>query len=1807
MQRKVLLSILPLLCALVLWQPLSLAAEQPWIVFEPTAENAKGKHIVLLAGDEEYRSEEALPMLAKILSRRHGFKCTVVFSVNPDGTINPDKSDSISHPKALDSADLILMALRFRKWPDAEMKHFVDAYQRGVPIVALRTSTHAFQFPGSSGYREFNNFGKRVLGENWVTHWGRHKVEATRGIIEPSAKDHPILRGVKDVFGDSDVYEAYPPADATILMRGQVLKGMKPEDPPASYKKRRASDREEQDVNDPMMPISWTREFKNEAGNVNKIFCTTLGAATDLISEGSRRMVVNAVYWALGMDVPQEADVRAVGEFKPTMYGFGTYIKGVRPSDHAIKSEGASGSPLRLNSGDRIAILGNALSDRLQHSGHFETLIHAYYPEHDLVFRNLSAAGDEVSTWYRSENFGSRDQWLGRVKADVIFAFYGFNESTKGSEGLAKFKADLDKFVKETKSKNFSGKGAPRIVLFSPVANERHQDRNFPDPEANNANLTAYTAAMEEVAAANSVQFVNLFAPSKKLYTEAAQRGQSLTVNGHYLSEEGDRLLAPIKFESVFGRTPPAKDSAALEKLREVVNEKNWQWHQRYRTVDGYNVYGGRSALAYQADKPGFISDRQAPPPHISNYKVMQEEMAQRDVMTENRERRVWAIARGGDLAVDDSNLPPVSSVPSNRPGSNPDGSHVFLSGEEAIAKMTVHSGMEVNLFADEARFPELINPVQIAWDTRGRLWVAAWENYPSRRPTSARGDSLLVFEDTNGDGRADKMTVFADNLNAPTGFQLYKDGVLVVQAPDLWFLRDTDGDGRADWVDRVLMGLDSADSHHTANAVAWDPFGGIYLSDGVFHRTQLETRDGPLRNSDGAVYRFEPRTGKLEMYTYFAWVNPHGRVFDRWGNDLITDATGNHTYYGPAMSGWIDLNRGKHPSIRQFWDRPSRPCAGTGMISSRHFPEEFQGDFLNCNVISFLGIYRVKVTEEGSGLKGETMEHLVHSTDPNFRPADVNVGPDGAIYFADWHNPIIGHMQHHLRDPNRDHRHGRIYRITYKGRPLLKPARIHGAPIPELLELLKSTENQTRELAKVELEKHDSQKVIAAVQSWIKTLDQKHSDYEHHMMEALWVHQWHNIVNAELLHRMLRSPEPRARAAAGRVLCHWRDRVSDSLASFKKLAEDEHPRVRLEAVRAASFYRAPEAADVALTILKRPMDYYLEYVLNETLRQLEPYWRKGINDGVPIAADNPAGIDRLVGSLSTAELQKLPRTPGVLTAILTRPGMTDSDRMVALDALATARNASRVNELLRLLGSTKKGEVATAENLARLFPVMPPAELKSARARILEFAQNGVSAGVRQSAWAALALADDSFDQAWEQASKSPESLADLLSSIPLIMNADFRAKAYAKASPLLSQLPPALQAVSGKSGTSGRYVRIELPRTGTLTLAEVQVISEGQNIARQGKATQSSTAHGGDASRAIDGRTDGAYGSGTQTHTRENEKNPWWELDLGSERPIESITVWNRSEGGGTYAKRLDGFTLAVLDGSRREVFKKEGIPAPAENVSTPVSGGNPIAAVRRAAIRALITMPDEQHAVFMSLGGLITKGEEIVAAAQGIRVLPRPAWCKETAGTAAPALVAWAKKIPAGERTSQDYIETVQVASDLATLLPAEKAAELQRELRDLRVAVFVIRAVREQMRFDTTRIVVEAGKPFEIIVENPDFMPHNLVVMRPGAREKLGPIMEVMLPDQLDSQGRAFVPRSPEILAATKLLEHGQKETLKMTAPKTEGTHEFVCTFPGHWQVMWGQLIVTNDVEGYLQKNPEPPAQATSTAHAHDHFE
>jgi hypothetical protein len=325
---------------------IAVAASAAGVVYEGKDGPGKGKHIVLLSGDEEYRSEEVVTHLGRILAVHHGFKCTVLYSINPESKeIDPTTKNNIPGIEALDTADMCVMFLRFRELPDEQMKHFVDFVNSGKPIMGLRTSTHAFAYSkdSKSAYAKFHwkseswpgGFGRQVLGETWVAHHGWHAHEATLGVVEQSAKDHPILRGVKQVFGPTDVYTAAPPSDCTILMRGQVLTGMNPTDPPV-VGKQKPTDKYEK--NNPMQPIVWLRNYTGECGKTSKIITTTMGCAKDLQSGGFRRLLVNACYWGLGLEeqITANSSVDMIGVYQPP-FGFGKFVKGMKPADLQLK------------------------------------------------------------------------------------------------------------------------------------------------------------------------------------------------------------------------------------------------------------------------------------------------------------------------------------------------------------------------------------------------------------------------------------------------------------------------------------------------------------------------------------------------------------------------------------------------------------------------------------------------------------------------------------------------------------------------------------------------------------------------------------------------------------------------------------------------------------------------------------------------------------------------------------------------------------------------------------------------------------------------------------------------------------------------------------------------------------------------------------------------------------------------------------------------------------------------------------------------------------------------------------------------------------------------------------------------------------------------------------------------------------------------------------------------------------------------------------------------------------------------------
>ena len=962
------------------------------------------------------------------------------------------------------------------------------------------------------------------------------------------------------------------------------------------------------------------------------------------------------------------------------------------------------------------------------------------------------------------------------------------------------------------------------------------------------------------------------------------------------------------------------------------------------------------------------------------------------------------------------------------------------MDADKAVEFLRPADGFEISLFASEKDFP-LHNPVSLAFDARGRLWVLTMPSYPHYLPGEQPNDKLIVLEDTDGDGRADKHTVFADKLYVPTGFEIGDGGAYIAAQPSLIFARDTNGDDVADERVTLLHGFGTEDSHHSISAFTWGPGGALYMHEGIFLNSQVETPYGPVRLRNAGIFRYRPKIHRLEVFVSYPFSNPWGHVFDYWGQNFIADASGGRNHYGLPITGHVDHPR-KHPRVRVL-TAIVRPSAGCEIVSSRQFPESAQGNFLVNNCIGFQGIKQHRLIEDGSGFTAEEVEPLVYSSDINFRPVDLQFGPDGALYLVDWFNPLIGHMQYSLRDERRDHHHGRIWRVTYKGKPLLTPPKIAGEPIPALLDLLRTYEDRTRYRARRELRDRPRAEVATAVDEWVAGLDPTEKNYEHHLLEALWVCQTVHVVKPELLPKLLRARDYHARAAATRVLRYWREQVEHSLGWLKIQVGDEHPRVRLEAVVALSHFRSEEAVTIALEALNHPMDYYLEYGLQETIATLEPYWKPILAAGKPFAADHPEGLRYLVDRLPTAELRKLPLSEPVYAALLTRHDLSHDARAASLKALSELRGTNLLTETLTAIDEVdRRAGVHTAHVLRELSHGLRAVQRESLTAKRPAFEQlsrGGRHAITRKIGYAAWVQSDDSTDAAWTTAAASVTSLRDFLGAVPLIENVSLR---------------------------ESLYPQIKLLLTAAADTASVPAIENAGNEA---------------------------------------------------------------------------------------------------------------LVSMRHDAMEALVSIEGRESESFAVLASFVATGEYSEAAVRALRRLPKESWAADRAPTLLEAALSFLQTVPADKLNTPAAQDAVAFGRDLASLLAADARELALFELDAFGVNVILIRAVPHKMVYDRTKFFVEAGKPVEIIFENSDIMPHNLLLTAPGAMAEVGQAAERMA-TQPDAFERNFVPDSSKVLYATKMIAPGQVQSLTFAAPGETGNYPYVCTFPGHWRTMNGTMEV-----------------------------
>ena len=809
-----------------------------------------------------------------------------------------------------------------------------------------------------------------------------------------------------------------------------------------------------------------------------------------------------------------------------------------------------------LDAGDTIVCYGNSMVERLCEHGELEAMIQLAQPEKKLQFRSFAWTGDEVGYRLRPEGYEEHmKSLLRRWPAEVVIAGFGMNESFAGRPGLEDFRKQLAAYLDQLA--RFHPQAT--LVLLAPTAVEG----GGPGPAAavRNEAIGAYAEAILMAASARGALYVDLFYASQLAY---AENDSPLTSNGLHLNEEGNRLMARVIAKALIGAPAVTPDPTRLSTVARAVARKNYYVAEVVRPKNADLYYGVR--------KRQEENDAEIPRYHQ---------------MIEATEAGVHALAASGDPQTQDIPTPWLPPMPPIKGNDDGDATGIIRPPAEALAEFKVADGYEVTLFASEAEFPELRNPVQIAFDARGRLWVVTMPSFPHTVPGRPPEDRVIVLEDTNHDGKADRCTTFADQLDALDGIAFTEWGVLVSEQPKLWLMNDTDGDGKADTKKEFFRGIDVTDSHH-GGMIAADPLGHVLFCDGVFHRSQLETPFGVVRGIDATTYRLHPRTGRVETEWQSNTPNPWkitydatGSLFQMYGDGLPLDTL--------ALT-WTPLGV-YHPFAYGNTGSNGKGSAAAS-ISSPNFPESRQQGMITA---SLLGNYTVSMWtyDYDQGLvRGRDRLDLVSSPNAAFRPADVEFGFDGALYISDFCSPIIGHAQHAMRDPHWDHDHGRIWRVRSTDRPLNKEfPQIEGASMTTCLELLKHSQSIIRHHARIEIRKAGPS-ALPALDEWAAALDRTGPDFAQHALEALFVAEGLGATRPALLAELLSSTSAVHRAAAVRLVRFQADRLPDPAGMLTSSATDPHPRVQMEVVDAVAHLRPTlPAVEIALQAVRNPND----------------------------------------------------------------------------------------------------------------------------------------------------------------------------------------------------------------------------------------------------------------------------------------------------------------------------------------------------------------------------------------------------------------------------------------------------------------------------------------------------------------------------------------------------------------------------------------------------------------------------------------
>ena len=839
-----------------------------------------------------------------------------------------------------------------------------------------------------------------------------------------------------------------------------------------------------------------------------------------------------------------------------------------------------------LRNGDRVLFMGDTFFEREGDYGHIETRLTAAFPERNVTFRNLSWAGDTPMGRARASFDWNKpeEEWLKRVKEQVglvkptvAFLNYAMTAALEGGEaGIPKYKTDMGKLMNAIEE--VSGEKV-RFVLLGPTAHELW----YTNPPNQSALLRLYENATKELADSRTAYFVGLMDAWPELRVAKPPILHKRTEDSLHLNPLGQSIIANWIIWK-FGLSARTYRQDPGETLRAAIVKKNELFFHRWRPANWTYLFGFRK--------------------HEQGQNSV--EIPKFDPLIAEWEAR---IARLRDLKKQDrATVKEVEALLDDKSKEHHDPNFK----EQPLPTFDVAEGFEVTLWAEN---PMLYKPIQMNWDAKGRLWVASSRVYPQIQPGQAAEDAVIVLEDKNGDGKAETSKAFADGLLIPTGVLPDNEGGCYVAAShQLLHFADKNDDGKGDNKRIIQSSFGTEDTHHNLHTLRWGYDGHFYMNQSIYTHTHIETPYGVRRLNSAGIWRFNPDSWRMDIFT-MGGCNPWGHHWDQYGNDFFTDGAGGkgiyHAMEGGTYFTYADMRREGESITPGSWPK----FCSLELIRSPSFPADWQGDAITCDFRAHR-IVRFKLNAAGSTLAGKEMPDLLRSTNVTFRPIDVRMGPDGALYIADWSNPIIQHGEVDFRDARRDHEHGRIWRVAAKGSAPPKKQDLTKLSVSKLLDRTLSSngweQEQARRMAVVKLSSSPREKAKAAktINGWLA----KQKD-ERAPLEALWMNEALGIHDEALLTKVVDSRDARFRAAGARYLAN-NPSFPKAFEHLTELVCDDSSRVRVQALRALAKIPTARSAELALAALEKPMDNTLDYALWLTINDLAEPWIAAVKSG---------------------------------------------------------------------------------------------------------------------------------------------------------------------------------------------------------------------------------------------------------------------------------------------------------------------------------------------------------------------------------------------------------------------------------------------------------------------------------------------------------------------------------------------------------------------------------------------------------------